>query len=159
VTSLTGTGNQISVSSSTGAVTLSLPQAISSAASPSFYGLQISNKPAFNIAFTTPGSATPGLGKARFYMNRPGNIKNVTASVSSTPTTNALIVDVRKNTITIYGTNPNARPTIAAGTNADTFSTPDTTGFVAGDFYTVDIVQTGVNAGPGSDLVVQIEYE
>ena len=41
VTGLTGTSNQVSVSASTGSVTLSLPQDIHSAASPTFAGLSV----------------------------------------------------------------------------------------------------------------------
>jgi len=43
VTSLTGTANQVNVSGSTGAVTLSLPQNINTAASPTFASLNVTN--------------------------------------------------------------------------------------------------------------------
>lgn len=45
VTSLTGTANQVNVSASTGAVTLSLPQNIATSSSPTFASVTISNAP------------------------------------------------------------------------------------------------------------------
>jgi len=64
VSSLTGTANQINVSSSAGAVTLSLPQSIATSSSPTFNGLTIStliadaNGSQISGAWTLNGGAT-----------------------------------------------------------------------------------------------------
>jgi hypothetical protein len=50
VTSITGTASQVTASASNGAVTLSLPQSIATASTPSFAGLTVGN----NFAITTP---------------------------------------------------------------------------------------------------------
>lgn len=57
VTSLTGTSNQVNVSASTGAVTLSLPQSIHTSATPTFSTLTLSSA-ASNALNLTSGSAT-----------------------------------------------------------------------------------------------------
>jgi hypothetical protein len=64
VLSLTGTTNQISVSSSTGAITLTLPQNINIGASPSFDGSNFSNIPNGALAHSsvTIGSTSIALG-------------------------------------------------------------------------------------------------
>ena len=56
VTSLTGTANQVTASASTGAVTLSLPQAIATSSTPQFAGLTIAGTGAVSIGSTTAGT-------------------------------------------------------------------------------------------------------
>jgi hypothetical protein len=61
VTSITGTANEVIASASTGAVTLSLPQAIATTSTPTFGGLTV------NSAFITIGSTSPGITGASSY--------------------------------------------------------------------------------------------
>ncbi len=58
VTSLTGTANQVNVSGSTGGITLSLPQNIHTAATPTFAGLTLSNLTANGGILYTNGTGT-----------------------------------------------------------------------------------------------------
>jgi hypothetical protein len=60
VTSLAGTANQVSASASTGAVTLSLPQSIAVASSPTFAGLTLSSPLATTSGGTGLASYTAG---------------------------------------------------------------------------------------------------
>jgi parallel beta-helix repeat protein len=55
VTSLTGTANQVIVSSATGAVTLSLPQSIATSSTPTFAGATVNGSTAINL--TNPSSS------------------------------------------------------------------------------------------------------
>ncbi len=70
VTSITGTANQVVASTSTGAVTLSLPQSIATSSSPTFTGLNLSGLSASsgvytdgseNLTSTIPSSGTLGF--------------------------------------------------------------------------------------------------
>jgi hypothetical protein len=56
VGSITGTANQVTASASTGAVTLSLPQAIAISSTPQFAGLTIAGTGAVSIGSTTAGT-------------------------------------------------------------------------------------------------------
>jgi hypothetical protein len=96
VTSLTGTANQISVSASTGAVTLSLPQNINSGASPVFDGTNFTNIPDGALTYSSvtitagtglSGGGSVSLGSA-ITLNNAGvtsatGSNGVTASVST----------------------------------------------------------------------------
>jgi hypothetical protein len=106
--------------------------------------------------FSVVGPVTTAVGHSRFYMSTAGTITNVIVSVSSAPVGSAIIIDVKKNGVSIFTTLLN-RPTIPAGGFVDMSSIPDVTAFSIGDYYTVDVVQVG-STSPGSDLVVQLEY-
>jgi hypothetical protein len=56
VSSIAGTANQVTASASTGAVTLSLPQAIATSSTPQFAGLTIAGTGAVSIGSTTAGT-------------------------------------------------------------------------------------------------------
>ena len=56
VSSIAGTANQVTASASTGAVTLSLPQAIATSSTPQFAGLTIAGTGAVTIGSTTAGT-------------------------------------------------------------------------------------------------------
>src|SRR5882757_5334706 len=58
VASITGTANQISASSSTGAVTLSTPQNIHTGANPTFAGVVSSASGRFSAKVTSPAQIT-----------------------------------------------------------------------------------------------------
>ena len=75
VTSITGTSNQVNASASTGGVTLSLPQNIHSAATPTFAGLTI------NGAITATGDITAYYTSDRRHKNNIQPITNALAKV------------------------------------------------------------------------------
>jgi len=79
VTSLTGTANQVTVSASTGAVTLSLPQNIHTGATPTFAGLVSTGNITLNTnstgyyqtsTGTWSGNPSNGVGKLEYHSNR-----------------------------------------------------------------------------------------
>jgi large repetitive protein len=74
------------------------------------------------------------------------------ASLDS-PATGTTIVDIYKNGSTIF-TTPTHRPALASGQNSVLASGIDVPAFVAGDYFTFDVVQLG--SSPGADLTVQI---
>lgn len=109
------------------------------------------------LAFSQAGVVTNSVGAARIYNDsgRVLTIRGVRASVGSAPTGSSLVVDVKKNGVTIF-TNIANRPTIPAGTNTSGKVTAvDTPTFNIGDYFTSDVVQIGATL-PGSDLTVQI---
>ena len=105
---------------------------------------------------TVPGVLTTGVGQARLYFDTAQTISNVVAGVGTAPAGQSIIVDVNLNGTTIFTTQAN-RPTITAGTNADTTSTPNVTAIAVGNYLTVDVDQIGTTTA-GSDLVVTIFY-
>lgn len=106
--------------------------------------------------FTYPGNLSVSTGQARFYMYKSGVIKDVIASVATTPVGSSVIVDILKNGTTIY-TGGTGRPTITSGAFVDTSSVPSVTSFSTGDYFTVDIVQVGSTTA-GANLVVELIY-
>lgn len=80
------------------------------------------------------------------------SIDSVSARVGSAPTGSNVVVDIKKNGVSIYST-PANRPTIIAGTNQAVVGTHDSVSLTDGDYLTVDIVSIGSTV-PGSDLVV-----
>jgi hypothetical protein len=107
--------------------------------------------------FTVPGQLVTGLGEGRFYFWQNRTVTRVLASVGIAPTGSSVIADVNKNGTTIF-TAQAGRPTIPASQYSDTNSTPDVAAFAPGDYITVDVDQIG-STNPGSDLVVQVEYQ
>jgi hypothetical protein len=75
VTSITGTANQVVASASTGGVTLSLPQSIHSAATPTFAGLTI------NGAITATGDITAYFTSDKRHKNNIQTIANAVLKV------------------------------------------------------------------------------
>lgn len=106
-------------------------------------------------AFSRSGALTVSTGTFR-YPIKGGTytIDSVAAMVGTAPTGASLIVDVKKNGTTIYGTAGN-RPTVAAGANAATVGAHSVTTTTTGDYLTVDITQIGSTVA-GSDLTVVI---
>lgn len=82
-------------------------------------------------------------------------ITGVRLAVGTAPVGASIIVDIKKNNVTIFTTQAN-RPTIAAGaTSAGPGVTPDVTSLSAGDLLSVDIAQVG-STTPGANLTVAI---
>lgn len=106
--------------------------------------------------FTVPGTLSVGSGRAKFFIPGAITLDNVRASVGFAPTGSDIVIDVNKNGSTVF-TTQNNRPKIYAGQTLVSSSTPNITGFVEGDYITVDIDSIG-SLNPGSDLTVQIEF-
>ena len=101
---------------------------------------------------------TTGSGSQKWVAPVAVTIVDVQLAVGTSPTGADLIVDVHKNTVTIFTTQGN-RPTVPAG-DADgvgAAATPDVTAMTAGQFLTVDIDQIGSTIA-GGKLTVVIEW-
>ena len=107
-------------------------------------------------AFTIPGTLTVGAGVARFYFTGSFTITNIHISLGTAPTGASVIVDVNKNSSTIFSTQGN-RPTITAGSHVDSSSVPDITSVLSGDYLTIDVDQIGSTIA-GTDLVVTVYW-
>lgn len=86
VTSLTGTTNQVNVSNSTGAVTLSLPQNINTTATPTFASVTISNTPSVTTDATNKAyvdAIAAGLSWKQVVV--AATTTNLTATYAGTP--------------------------------------------------------------------------
>jgi hypothetical protein len=106
-------------------------------------------------AFSHPGALTVTTGRSGLPIDGPYSIVDVFARVSTAPVGSDLILDVRRNGTSIFTTTAN-RPRIPAGSVAnEPGAAPDVTALTAGDFLTVDIVQTGSTTA-GADLVVTV---
>ncbi len=105
-------------------------------------------------SLSDPGTAT-GTGTHRLYFKNAATITNVSASLGTAPTGSTYIVDVHKNTTSIFPTQAN-RPTITASGFQDD-ATLETTAISAGDYLTVDIDQVGATI-TGADLTVTISW-
>jgi hypothetical protein len=100
------------------------------------------------------GPVQVAAGNLRLY-NDTGvalTISKVRLAVSTAPTGQALIVDVKKDGVSIFPTTP--KPQIAAAANTGT-AVPDVTAWADGSYLTVDITQVGATV-PGSNLTVTV---
>lgn len=105
------------------------------------------------------GAAEVLTGTGRWY-NRTGSsatIAGVWVASGTAPTGSDLIIDVNLDGNTVFATQAN-RPTIAAGTNGGTLTTPDTTDVPDGSYLTIDIDQIG-SGDPGEDITVGVVYQ
>lgn len=106
-------------------------------------------------AFSKAGALTVSTGTFRFPIKGGTySIDSVAAMVGTAPTGASIIVDVKKNGVTIYGTAGN-RPTIAAAANSATVGAHSVTSVTTGDYLTVDVAQIGSTVA-GSDLTVAV---
>jgi hypothetical protein len=80
-----------------------------------------------------------GVG-SRFYAERNGAITNIYAWSSDAPPNQATF-NVLKNGATIYTSN--TKPSISGGATLGPDTTPNTTAFVKGDYFTIQITSTG----------------
>ncbi len=101
---------------------------------------------------------TTGGGSQKWVAPIDLTIIDVQLAVGTSPTGADLIVDVHKNTVTIFTTQGN-RPTVPDG-DADGIgaaATPDVTAMTAGQYLTIDIDQIGSTIA-GGELTVVIEW-
>lgn len=111
-----------------------------------------------SLPWTAKGNLTGGAGVFAWTndLGVPVNIRSVRAKVGTAPAGQAIIIDVKVNGTSIYGT-PGNRPTIAAGAKNSGRNTGFTTTVIPdGAELTVDIAQIGTTT-PGADLGVQVE--
>lgn len=102
--------------------------------------------------FSTKGALVAVTGTVPWVAETSYTILGTICAVGTAPTGANLILDVKKNGVTIYTTTAN-RPTITAGTkvSATSWPTPNVTSLVAGDVLTLDVAQIGSTVA-GSDL-------
>lgn len=109
------------------------------------------------LAFSMAGTLVVGTGTFRIY-NDSGStwtINSVRSSVGTAPTGAAVVVDVKLDGTTIYGT-PANRPTIAVSTNTSGRNTGfSTTTWPNNSYVTVDVVTIGSTVA-GANLTVQL---
>lgn len=115
-----------------------------------------------NVTPTFPyaGNLTTGTNVTRTPIILPFavNIKKAFARAMTAPTGASVILDINKNGTSIWNTNQANRLTIAAGANAGTQTTFDTTSLSEGDYLTLDIDQIGSTV-TGADMVVELYCE
>ena len=110
------------------------------------------------VQFAAAGTLTTGVGGFRFPVKGGTfQIVSVAAMVDTAPTGASVIIDVNKNTSSIYGTQGN-RPTIAASAFAATVGAHTATTVTDGDYLKVDIDQIGSTIA-GANLVVAIRLQ
>lgn len=107
------------------------------------------------VLFTISGTLLQGIGQARWYAPRALTISNIQASVATAPVGQSIIFDVNSNGTSLFTTN--SKPTIAAGTNEDLSTVPNTTSISQGAYLTVDVDQIGTTTA-GADAVIQISF-
>lgn len=151
VTSITGTANQVIASSSTGAVTLSLPQSIAAASTPTFASetlTAVSNQIVLGttrtVTLTAPTPATnsrvvtfPDLSGDYSVVGTIGaqtiaGAKTFSSAIAITATSNHIVLSTSSNTLTI---NANTQ-----ATSARTWNVPDVSG--NGTFAALEGTQT-----------------
>jgi len=106
---------------------------------------------------SVPGSLSTGPGAARIYndLDVSLTIRSVRASVGTSPDGDDIIVDVKRNGVSIFASSGD-QPTIPDGEQTSGRVTNlETVNLNPGDHLTVDIDQVG-SSTPGADLVVQI---
>lgn len=112
-----------------------------------------------SLNWTAKGNLTAGTGVFGWTneLGVPVNIRSVRGKVVTAPGGQAVILDVKVNGVSIYGSDA-ARPTIAVGAKNSGRNTGFTTTSVPPDGeLTVDIKQIGAGGTPGADLGVQVE--
>ena len=99
--------------------------------------------------------AVPGALRVCNNIGRALTILGVYLAVSTAPTTDAIIVDLHKNGLTVFTTQAN-RPQIAAAANTGNTTTIDVPTWADGEYLTCDLDQVGVAGGTGRNLVVEV---
>lgn len=108
----------------------------------------------FEKTLTQPDKAVVGIGTARWYPSSPIEITNIFVSVGVAPTGASLLVDVKKNGVSILGS---LIEIVNGALTANVAIPTDIVGLTT-DYYSVDITQIGA-AAAGEDLSVRLIYE
>jgi hypothetical protein len=137
VTSLTGTANQVAVSGSTGAVTLSLPQSINSGAAPTFAGTNFTSIPngALTNSAVTVGSTSIALGASSTTLAGLTSVSSTAVSAGTLSATGGLTTNAATSDTTTTSVTTTAS-TVVDSVSATTFRSvkyvaqvTDSTGF------------------------------
>lgn len=107
-----------------------------------------------SVILNQPGAVTVLAGSARWYAPSNITVDDIMIAAGVAPTSNDLIIDVRKNGVSIFGA---TKPTVTAGQNAGSTVAPVPTTMTDTDYLTVDVVQVG-SGNPGADMTVRIRY-
>lgn len=111
--------------------------------------------PQFIVFATGDVEAEVKTGTARLKMPFAVTVISLTPTAGVAPTGADLIADMHLNGTTIFTTQGN-RPTIAAGAQDGSKTTPDVTAIASGDVITMDIDQVGSTL-PGENVVIILE--
>lgn len=114
--------------------------------------------PSITQTFSHGGVLTVTDGTSRLpILGGTYSVQSVLAMVGEAPQGADIIVDLKKNGTSIYGSQA-AKPSILAGTTVTTGGNHEATEVTTGDYLTVDINQVG-STNPGSDLVVAVQLQ
>lgn len=142
VTGLTGTANQVSVSASTGSVTLSLPQPIATTSTPTFASLTISNAPSAATDAATKGYVDNLLVGLRDYKEsvEAATTANITLSAPQTIDGVSLIAGDRVLVLNQSTASQNGIYIVNAGawTRSTDFAAGTTSGITLGVYVYVE---------------------
>lgn len=106
------------------------------------------------ITGSQAGALVATFGQVPYIVTQASTIQSVRCAVGTTPTGQAIIVDINKNGASIFTTQAN-RPSITAGTILSAAAVPDVTALAVGDLITFDVDQVGSTAA-GADLSIAI---
>ncbi len=160
VTSITGTANQVIASAATGAVTLSLPQSIAAASTPTFAGLTLSGLTASTVPYTDSGKA---FASSAVTPTELGYVSGVTSSIQTQLTARKVIATGNAYKFETTDASGNLQETTvtalkAVATDANGLPTASTTtatelGYVSG---VTSAIQTQLDSKATDSLVVHL---
>lgn len=157
VTTITGTANQVTASSSTGAVTLSLAQSIATSSAPTFGGLTLSRSMSSNneILNISSSHATGNIAAA-YFSNITGNlivgVNNTAGTTIVNGTGGAGVISTNSPMPLELGTNQTVRYSISSAGNHDFKSGTATFGGDVGIGITSPGAKLHVDASTSSNL-------
>lgn len=127
-----------------------------------FDGIDADGFPNFTFTFEVTGNLSTGVNKTPVRIAMLDTAKTYTlvrarAYCKTAPATQAVIVDINKNAVTIFTAQGN-RPQVGVGANLGAVTTPAVTTLADGDIMTLDIDQVGVGT-VGADLTVVLQYK
>lgn len=124
---------------------------------PTFLPFGEENPPS-EIEFFRSSVLSVETGASRWYAWQRVHVFNIRASVNTPPQGGSVVLDVRRNGVSLYGSSPELRPTILDGQNTTITSLPGEVILEEGDYLSVDIAEVG-ETNQGADLSIQLRYE
>lgn len=109
--------------------------------------------PGTQPVFSKTGPLEAVVGTHRFYLEQNRTISKVRAAVGTASVGAPIVIDVKKNGVSIFGGTPLS---VSAGQFTNTKNTNEAV--VAGDYLTIDIVSVGTSTA-GSDLTVTVTLD
>lgn len=108
----------------------------------------------YTIPYTLAAGST---GTARIPIPFDCYVDYCVATVNTAPTGASVVLDVKKNGVTLYTTSAN-RPTIAANAFASPVAYPNVTQCLKGDYLTADVISVGSTIA-GADAVLMVVFK